>query len=83
MIQDTKVIFDLPALAGKLHQPDGGSIKIAEIDFPKFREAAIAVPVSSLSCARKGPQRPIQRLFETAGAITIKLHSAAAQKCRC
>ena len=82
VIQDTKVILDLPALAAKLHKPDGGSIKITETDFPKFREAVLAIPVRSLSSvpekALKG--QSIQRIFEKAGEINIKLHRGAAQK---
>ena len=39
VIHNTKVFLDLPALAVKLRQSDGGSIKIPETDFPKFREA--------------------------------------------
>jgi len=60
VIQDTKVILDLPALV-KLHEPDGGSI-MAETDFPKFREAVLAISVRSLSSVPK--KRLMQRIFE-------------------
>ena len=44
----TKTILDLPSLAMKLHQVDGGDIKIARTEFPNFIKAVKNIPIGSL-----------------------------------
>ena len=41
-------ILDLPSLAVKLHQVDGGYIKIAPTEFPNFMKAIKDIPIRSL-----------------------------------
>ena len=44
----TKTILDLPSLAIKLHQVDGGYIKIALTEFRNFLKAIKDIPIRSL-----------------------------------
>ena len=73
IIKATKIIVDLPAIAIKLQQPDGGYIKVAVTDFPMFMEAVNQIPIRSL---RTVPENILQEQYKEflkrLEAITIK-----------
>ena len=61
IIKATKIIVDLPAIAIKLQQPDGGYIKVAVTDFPMFMEAVNQIPIRSL---RTVPENILQEQYK-------------------
>ncbi len=80
VIKDTKLILDLPPLAAKLHQPEGGSIKVAEIDFPIFMKAVLAIPVRSLhSVPEQTLKEQYSEFLKRLEAFNIPLHIGTSQ----
>ena len=48
VIEETRYILDLPALAIRLKEPGMSCIKLATLDYPKFKKAVDTIPVRSL-----------------------------------
>ena len=73
IIRATKIIVDLPAIAIKLQQPDGGYIKVAVTDFPMFMEAVNQIPIRSLrTVPEKNLQEQNKEFLKRLEKITIK-----------
>ena len=60
LIERTRVVLDLPALAMKLKQPGASAIKTTATEFPKFLEAVRSIPVKSLGSV---PVEELRRQF--------------------
>ena len=48
VIEETRQVLDLPAMALKLKDPSVSSLKLATLEFPKFQKAIENIPVRSL-----------------------------------
>ena len=48
VIEETRVVLDLPALALKPKEPGASPVKVSVIEFPKFKKAVSNVPVDML-----------------------------------
>ena len=48
VIEETRVILDLPTLALKLKEPGASVIKVSLTEFPRFNKAVFKVPVDSI-----------------------------------
>ena len=73
IIKATKVIVDLPSIAIKLLQPDGGYIKVAVTDFSAFMEAVNEIPIRTLrSVPEKILQDQYKEFLKRLGTLTVK-----------
>jgi hypothetical protein len=72
VINATKHVLDLPALSIKLHQPDGGNIKVAATNFPLFIEAVKEAPIRSLQAV------PVDHLKEEYAEFLKRLQTLTA-----
>ena len=61
VIESTRVVLDLPALSVKLKETGASSIKVSEIEFPKFAKAVSEVPVRSV---RDIPEKEMKIQFK-------------------
>ena len=48
LLEQTRVILDLPSLALKLREPGASPVKVSTVEYPKFKKAVSKVPVDSL-----------------------------------
>ena len=65
--------MDLPTLSVKLHQPDGGNIKVAVTELPLFMKAVKEVPIRSLHAV------PVETLQVQYGKFLEKLETLTAR----
>ena len=75
VIEATKTVLDLPAIANMLHAPDGGSIKISTTEFPSFLRAVDQIPIRSLKTVptnilKEQYKEFLERLEKLTGAYT-------------
>ena len=60
IIEKTRIVLDLPALADLLKQPGESVVKVQVTEFPKFLNAVKCIPVRSL---REVPEEELRRQF--------------------
>ena len=60
LIEKTRIVLDLPALAGLLKQPGESAVKVQVTEFPKFLKAVKGIPVRSLL---EVPEEELRRQF--------------------
>ena len=71
VIEETRAVLDLPALALKLKEPEASHIKVAVTEFPKFKQAIEKVPITSLQSVPSEELKFQYRLFlERLAAMT-------------
>ena len=74
VIEATRPVLDLSGLAIKLKDPEGNFIKVAATEFPKFKKAVDAVPITSLQPVPVEELRRQYRVFlEGLSQMTSKL----------
>ena len=74
VIEETRTVLDLTALALQLKEPEASHIKIAVTEFPKFQQAVNKVPTTSLQSVPAEELKLQYRLFlSRLAALTSKI----------
>ena len=82
VIEQTRVILDLPALACKIKEAGGSAIKVAVTEFQKFRQAVIGIPLISLKDVPEDELRLQFRVFVERLAVMTGENSIEELKCK-
>ena len=82
VIEQTRVILDLPALACKIKEAGGSAIKVAVTEFQKFRQAVIGIPLISLKDVPEDELRLQFRVFVERLAVMTEENSIEELKCK-